>query len=86
MVAMEMGNTYRTDSQAIPRSVWSFAAASVAVWLVPLPWTQGEQQLRGAVERAFRAGRYGEMLTEISAHQRDDFPPHWAPPPRIVHA
>jgi len=23
------------------------------------------------------------MLTEISAHQRDDFPPHWDPPPRI---
>lgn len=67
----------------MPRSVWSFAAAAVAVWLAPLPWTQAEQQLRGAAERAFRAGRYREMLAVMSAHQRDDFPPQWDPPPRI---
>jgi hypothetical protein len=72
-----------TDSRAIPRSVWSFAAASVVVWLVLLPWTQAEQQLRGTAERAFRAGRFSEMLAVMSAHGRDEFPPHWDPPPRI---
>lgn len=70
-------------SRSIPSSVCWFAAASVAVWCLPLPWTQTEQQLRGAAEREFRAGQYNEMLAGMSAHQQDDYPPHWDPPPRI---
>ena len=67
----------------ISAPVKCLAAASVLVWIAVLPWTQPEQQLRGSVERDLREGRYREALTTMSAHQRDEFPPHWNPPPRI---
>lgn len=70
-------------TQAMGRPVWLFGTVSVLVWSLPLPWTQPEQQLRGSVERDFRGGRYRELIATMSAHQRDDFPPHWDPPPRI---
>ncbi len=70
-------------STLVFRTVWPFAAASVVVLCLFLPWTQAEQQLRGSVERDFGASRYHAGLATMSAHSRDDFPPHWAPPPSI---
>ncbi len=56
------------------------AAASVLVWIAVLPWTQPEQQLRGSVERDLRSSHYRKALTTMSAHRRNEFPPHWDPP------
>jgi hypothetical protein len=64
------------------RPLWLVAFASVAVWVLVLPFTQPEQQLRWRVEQDFRAGRFGPMLAEMSAHAPEDFPPHWQPLPR----
>jgi hypothetical protein len=61
--------------------LWGLAAASVAGWVIVLPWTQAEQQLRGQVERDFREGRVEEALAVMSAHAPTDFPPQWEPPP-----
>lgn len=71
------------SSPVFPKTVWSVATVAVLLGLAPLPWTQSEQQRRGAAERAFRAGRYDNMLATMSAYGRDEFPPHWDPPPRI---
>ena len=60
----------------------TLAFLSLATWLVLLPFTQPEQQLRRQVEEDFHAGRYAEALAVMSAHSPDDFPPHWEPPPR----
>lgn len=64
-------------------SLWAFAGTCLVLGMLPLPWTQTEQRLRGSVERDFRAGRYRELLATMSAHEREDLPPHWDPPPRI---
>jgi len=72
------------SSPEFPTSVWSVATLAVLLGLAPLPWTQAEQQRRGVAERAFRAGRYDHMLATMSAYRRDEFPPHWDPPPRIA--
>jgi hypothetical protein len=63
--------------------VWSLAVASILIWLVPLPFTQAEQSLRHHAETDLRNNRIREALELMSAHERDDFPPHWDPPPRI---
>jgi hypothetical protein len=60
------------------------AAASMVVWTFVLPHTQREQQLRFEAERAFRARRISELLSLLSRHERDEFPPSWDPPPRFV--
>lgn len=72
-----------TEPLARVRSLWVLACCSVAVWGLFLPFTQPEQQLRGRVERAFREGRTAEALAEMSAHAKEDFPPHWQPPPNL---
>jgi hypothetical protein len=60
------------------------AFASLAVWIPILPFTQPEQQIRWRVETAFREGRFRDALNEMSAQERDDFPPQWEPPPRFL--
>ena len=60
------------------------AVLSLAFWIPILPFTQREQQVRWRVESAFREGRFRDALTEMSAHELDDFPPQWEPPPRFL--
>jgi hypothetical protein len=67
------------------RQLWIGAIAAVAAWGFVLPLTQPEQRLRRQDERDLRAGRIDEALATMSAHQRDDFPPHWDPPPRVAY-
>jgi hypothetical protein len=56
------------------------------VLLPALPFTQREQWLRHAVESNFRDGRVAAALQSMSEHTREEFPPHWDPPPRIAYA
>ena len=63
----------------LPRATWGFAALAIAVWLIPLPWTQAEQLRRYHAERLFENGAYAEAVRYLSRHQPDDFPPHWEP-------
>jgi hypothetical protein len=63
--------------------LWSLAGVSVLIWLLPLPFTQAEQALRHQAETDLRNNRVREALELMSAHDRDDFPPHWDPPPRL---
>jgi hypothetical protein len=64
-------------------AMWLLACSSVAGWLLVLPFTQPEQQLRRRVELLFADGRTADALAEMSAHNVTDFPPHWEPPPRF---
>jgi hypothetical protein len=63
-------------------SLWILAAASLAIWVVLLPVTQPEQQLRYSVEKDFKEGNISQALAIMSAHSPGDFPPTWDPPPR----
>ena len=58
------------------------AVAMIAVGLLLLPFTQGEQRLRHQVETNLGDEKFTEALAIMSAHQSEDFPPHWDPPPR----
>jgi hypothetical protein len=81
----KQGQTWPLTGMAAPRpsrGLWALALGSIAVWLVILPFTQPEQQLRRRVERILQAGLIHDGITEISAHARDEFPPHWQPPPQ----
>ena len=62
--------------------LWVLALGAVGIWGFVLPFTQPEQQLRWGVEQEFREERYGSMLTVMSSHSLEEFPPHWQPPPR----
>lgn len=70
-------------SNSVGRPVWWLATAALGIWIFILPWTQPPQQLRGLVERTFRAGQYRKTLDFMSAHRQDEFPRHWSPPPQI---
>jgi hypothetical protein len=59
----------------------SLAASSLLVWALILPCTQPEQQRRYRVERALRRGEMDVALSELAAHPREAYPPHWRPPP-----
>lgn len=75
---------YSSDaSRSVSAATWGVAALSLLVWIPILPVTQREQQLRRQVEVDLQAGRIESALQTMSAHSRDDFPPHWDPPPRI---
>lgn len=63
--------------------LWLAAAAVIGVWLLFLPVTQSEQQLRRQAENDLRGGRIREALLLMTGHERGDFPPHWDPPPRV---
>jgi hypothetical protein len=58
--------------------------ASLAIWIPILSYTQPEQQLRWQVDTAFREGRIGDALAVMSAHEPDEFPSGWEPPPRFL--
>ncbi len=72
-------------SQGCPsRPLWALAAFSLGIWVFILPLTQPPQQLRSRVEAAFQRRDIAGALAEMSAHQPEDFPPHWQPPPRFL--
>ena len=60
------------DFRELPRQrispfLWSVAAASVLIWLVPLPFTQAEQSLRRQAETDLRNNRIREALELMPA-------------------
>jgi hypothetical protein len=63
-------------------SLWALALGALVGGAMILPYTQPEQQRRHRVEHALRAGHLREALEEMSAHELDDYPPHWQPPGR----
>ena len=69
--------------EPVSQTLWGLGILSLAIWIVILPITQPEQQRRRQVETLLRAGKLEEALEIMSAHDRQDFPPHWDPPPRI---
>ncbi len=81
LTTASVGCSYRAN-----RSLWVVSLVSVAAWVTVLPFTQPEQQLRRTVEQTLRAGQLQEGLDLMLSHDRDDFPPHWDPPPRIGYA
>jgi hypothetical protein len=70
--------------RSISRPLSALAFLSLAIWVGILPFTQPEQQLRRSVEKAIQDGRLADGLALMSAHQPDEFPPHWDPPPRFL--
>jgi hypothetical protein len=72
-----------TTATQISRPLWGLAAASLAMWVIILPMTQPEQQLRRQTERMFAAGKLSEALELMSIHEPEDYPPHWSPPPHL---
>jgi len=73
---------FASGSLRVGRSLWAFSAAAVVVGLALLPVTQPEQRLRHEVETALRGTDPAGAIRLMAAHARDDFPPHWDPPPR----
>lgn len=73
----------QSPARRVSRSAWGLALAALAVWPFVLPFTQSEQQLRRVVDDELREGRIREALAIMNLHRRDDFPPHWDPPPRV---
>jgi hypothetical protein len=71
---------------AIDWKLWVVAACSLLVWGAILPFTQPEQRLRYDVEKTLNANRISEAIELMSRHKRQDFPPHWDPPPRLAYA
>jgi hypothetical protein len=67
-------------------ATWVLAVLSVLGWALVLPYTQAEQRRRAQAEELLLTGRLDEALTLMSTHLRDDFPPHWDPPPRPGYA
>ncbi len=62
---------------------WCFAGCMILVWGFVLPFTQPEQRLRKSVEANLVENRIAEAVSLMSQHHREDFPPHWTPPPHL---
>ncbi len=62
--------------------IW-LASVSVLVWAPVLFITQPEQMRRHEVESLLNSGQVEKALAVMSAHQHDDYPPQWEPPPRL---
>lgn len=73
------------ECRPVSWQLWGFGTIALGAWALVLPFTQPEQQLRRSVERDLRAGRIAEGLDTMSAHEPNDFPPHWDPPPRLAY-
>jgi hypothetical protein len=78
------GTKVLDQSGQVARSLWYVAAAALLGWGFILPFTQREQQLRYVVEDALTGDRIAEGIAIMSRHRRDDFPPHWDPPPWLA--
>lgn len=75
--------TPTASREPISRPLWGLGIVSVGIWILVLPSTQPEQQLRRDVEELLYAGEIEPAFELMSAHGRSDFPPHWDPPPRV---
>jgi hypothetical protein len=64
------------------RGALAFAALAVVAWSVALPFTQPEQMLAYRVDQSYRRAGPNAALDLMSAHDPEDFPPGWQPPPR----
>jgi hypothetical protein len=69
----------------VHRHLWAVGIGCCLMWALVLPATQAEQQRRRYVESLLQAGRIEEGLQEMSRYERDGFPPHWDPPPRVAY-
>lgn len=65
-------------------TTWLLAALSIAIWLLFLPMTQPEQQLRRTAEQLIMAQDFSTAFTFMSKHDQASFPPHWSPPPHVA--
>lgn len=73
----------RFDAGRVP--VWPALLAAlvcIAAWAPALGFAQPEQRLRREVELAMAAGNEPGAVAILSSHHREEFPPHWVPPPR----
>jgi hypothetical protein len=76
------------DSSAAAKSSgvdWSFRWFAVAALVASgglMTVTQDEQRNRFEVEQLFRGGDIRAAVEQMSQLTRNDFPPHWDPPPR----
>ena len=75
--------TPTASRMSISRPLWGLGIISIGAWLLILPFTQPEQQLRRDVEDLLYAGEIEQALKLMSAHDRSDFPSYWDPPPRV---
>jgi hypothetical protein len=69
------------EEPASARGLLTLAVLSLLVWIPILPWTQPEQVNRRRAEQLYLADQLPEFLAELSAHEPEDYPPHWQPPP-----
>lgn len=74
-----------TTVNKISTDLWVISIAALSVLIPVLPFTQREQWLRYEVETDLRHGDILTALQLMSKHTRQDFPPHWDPPPRIAY-
>jgi hypothetical protein len=70
------------EPAGISRAMWNLAAASLVGGLLLLPVAQPEQRLRHSVEEAFQRHDIAAGVAILAAHPKNEFPPHWDPPPR----
>ncbi len=71
------------SQRIVSKLTWVLGVLSITAWAVVLPYTQPSQQLRRQVERELTGGQIDSALVTMSNHQRDNFPAHWEPPPRV---
>lgn len=70
-------------ASATPLRGWGIlAAASLAIWIIPLAIAQPEQFRRTRVMRHFEAGDIPAALAELSSHPESAYPRRWELPPR----
>jgi len=71
----------RSPAGKVARGAWGLVFAVLLSSAMALLWTQPEQRLRNQVESLIYSGRIDEAVQVMTMHQRNDFPPHWDPPP-----
>ena len=81
MVA-QIGKSWRSRDSGNSRGALAFAAFAVLAWSAALPFTQPEQMLAYRVDRSYRRAGPIAALDLMSAHDPEEFPPGWQPPPR----
>jgi hypothetical protein len=72
--------------RAVTWGLWVLSGFSILIWMAILPFTQGEQINRRRVEIDLRSGRIEQAIDYMSQRDRDEFPPHWSPPPQVGYA
>lgn len=68
----------------ISRPLLGAALFAVVAWIPALPGPQLEQRNRRLVERAVADRRIVDAIQLLKSRPRDEFPPHWRPPPWVT--